>query len=121
MTKSKSWREILPVHPAADLFPSMSEAELRELGEDIKKNGLQIPIVLWVREGQHKDRKRYSLLDGRNRLDAMELVGIPFELSMGEYCLWNFKCAHATTIGTWATPTNSSSAPTSTGGISPLS
>jgi hypothetical protein len=32
--KPKSWRAVLPVHPAADLFPMMSESELRELGED---------------------------------------------------------------------------------------
>jgi hypothetical protein len=25
----KSWRDILPVHPAADLFPMMSRDELR--------------------------------------------------------------------------------------------
>jgi hypothetical protein len=32
------WRDVLPVHPAAELFPPMAEAELRELGEDIRKN-----------------------------------------------------------------------------------
>src|SRR5262249_6969633 len=65
-----SWRDHLPIHPAAELFPLMSEPELRELGEDIKKNGLLSPIVI------HHE----MLLDGRNRLDAMELVGIEFEL-----------------------------------------
>jgi hypothetical protein len=92
---SHTWRDVLPVHPAADLFPLMSEAELRELGEDIKKNGLQIPIVVWIseRDSDHPRRRkqpnRYSLLDGRNRLDAMELVGIPFELSWSEeYACW---------------------------------
>jgi len=34
-----SWRDHLKVHPAAELFPRMTEAELRELGEDIKRNG----------------------------------------------------------------------------------
>jgi hypothetical protein len=63
-----SWRDAIKVHPAADLFPLMSESELRELGEDIKANGLRASIVLY------KDK----LLDGRNRLDAMELVGIKF-------------------------------------------
>lgn len=66
-----SWRDVIKVHPAADLFPLMSEAELPELGEDIKKNGLTSPIIF--------DAKTFSLLDGRNRLDAMELVGVPFE------------------------------------------
>jgi transposase len=65
-----SWRDHLKVHPAADLFPRMSEDELRELGEDIKANGLRSPIVL----------TDDMLLDGRNRLDAMELVGVKFEL-----------------------------------------
>jgi len=64
-----TWRDHLKIHPAAELFPLMSEDELRELGQDIKKNGLHSPIVLM--DG--------TLLDGRNRLDAMELVGLKFE------------------------------------------
>jgi hypothetical protein len=40
MTKSKSWRDVQPIHPAAELFPLMAPDELRALGEDIKKNGL---------------------------------------------------------------------------------
>jgi len=68
--QSFKWRDHLPVHPAAELFPMMSEAELRELGEDIKANGLRSPIIVY--DGQ--------LLDGRNRLDAMALVGIEFEI-----------------------------------------
>ena len=72
----KTWRDMLPVHPAADLFPAMSETELRELGEDIKANGLRSPIILWSPGDQlEKDAKEF-LLDGRNRLDAMELVGM---------------------------------------------
>jgi hypothetical protein len=63
---SRAWRDLLPVHPAAEMFPMMSEAELRALGKDIQKRGQQAPIV--IIDG--------LLLDGRNRLDAMELVGI---------------------------------------------
>jgi hypothetical protein len=74
----KNWRDVLPVHPAADLFPLMSEAELRELGEDIKKNGLLFPIIACG--GQ--------LLDGRNRLDAMALVGIKFKIERRTEQLW---------------------------------
>ena len=69
----KSWRDVLPIHPAAELFPLMSESELRELGEDIKANGLRTSIVLY--EGK--------LLDGRNRLDAMELVGVEYSFLGG--------------------------------------
>jgi hypothetical protein len=71
--KGKSWRDVLPVHPAADLFPLMSPDELKVLGEDIKKNGLEVPIVLCPID----KRPFFALLDGRNRLDAMEAAGLP--------------------------------------------
>jgi hypothetical protein len=77
MPTQKSWRAVLPVHPAAGLFPLMSEAELRDLGEDIRKNGLTSPIVLW----QADPKESEQLLDGRNRLDAIELItGKPVEI-----------------------------------------
>jgi hypothetical protein len=41
-----SWRDVLKVHPAAELFPPMAPAELRALGEDIKKNGLRNRIAV---------------------------------------------------------------------------
>jgi hypothetical protein len=66
----KTWRDTLPIHPAAELFRLMEEPELREVGEDIKARGLKSPVAVW--KGQ--------LIDGRNRLDAMELVGIKFEI-----------------------------------------
>jgi ParB-like chromosome segregation protein Spo0J len=66
----KSWRAVLPIHPAAELFPLMSPAELKKLGEDIKQNGLRNPCRLIEDEdGQ------VVLIDGRNRLDALELIG----------------------------------------------
>jgi hypothetical protein len=61
-----SWRDHIKVHPAADLFPMMDEAELRALGADIKAHGQRTPIVFYGTE----------LLDGRNRLAAMELAGL---------------------------------------------
>src|SRR5438067_3403407 len=67
---SKRWRDVLPIHPAADLFPLMSERELRELGEDIQKNGQKSQLILW-----NDESGQTYLLDGRNRLDAAELVG----------------------------------------------
>jgi hypothetical protein len=64
---------VLPVHPAAELFPLMSETELRVIGEDIKRHGLASRIVLW---SPVCGSKEVCLIDGRNRLDAMELVGL---------------------------------------------
>jgi hypothetical protein len=74
--KGKSWRDVLPVHPAADLFPLMSPDELKVLGEDIRKNGLTSPITLWA----ENISAPVQLLDGRNRLDAMEAAGIPYRM-----------------------------------------
>jgi len=69
---TKSWRDILPIHPAAELFSCapVSPDEKRALGEDIIKNGLTSPIVLWK-----PDRKSPEcLLDGITRLDAIEIA-----------------------------------------------
>jgi hypothetical protein len=57
----------LKVHPAADIFPMMSDEELADLAEDIKENGLLHPLVIDA-EGQ--------LIDGRNRHAACKLAGI---------------------------------------------
>ena len=65
-----SWRDTITVHPAADLFPLLGDADLMALGEDIKCNGLNTPIAGIV------ENDKFILVDGRNRLDAMERVGL---------------------------------------------
>lgn len=57
----------LNVHPAVDIFPMMSDAELQELADDIKANGLIHPVIV-DSEGR--------LVDGRNRLAACKLAGV---------------------------------------------
>jgi hypothetical protein len=71
--KTLSWRDVLPVHPAAELFPRMSEEELDALAKDIQKYGLTSPIVIG-----HWDKydPKFKLWDGRNRLDALEAAGL---------------------------------------------
>jgi hypothetical protein len=70
-----SWRDELSIHPAAEMFPLMIPGELKVLGEDIKINGLTSPIVLW------SDGKSPAvLLDGRSRLDAIEMVIGPVQV-----------------------------------------
>ena len=66
----KGWRDVLPVHPAADLFPLMGKDELRELADDIAKHGLREKVDLYF----DRDGKCF-LLDGRNRVDALVLLG----------------------------------------------
>jgi hypothetical protein len=82
MSEKKSWRDVYKVHPAADLFPMLPDDELRKLAEDIKKNGLKEKIVLWspglpkLDEKTKRHTNEVYLLDGRNRLAAMELCGL---------------------------------------------
>jgi hypothetical protein len=79
-TPSK-WRATIAVHPAADMFPMMSDAELDVLAADIKKNGLAHKVTLWgPRCSEIENIKDFQLLDGRNRLEAMERAGIQVDL-----------------------------------------
>jgi hypothetical protein len=70
-----SWRDQMPIHPAALLFPRLSDDELTTLGKDIRKRGLIIPPMIFCARGGDE-----SLLDGVSRFDGMERVGIKFEL-----------------------------------------
>ncbi|WP_394828045.1 ParB N-terminal domain-containing protein [Pendulispora albinea] len=60
----------LRVHPAAELFPLMKGDELRELADDIRKNGLRAPIVVLDEMGER------WVLDGRNRLRACQMAEV---------------------------------------------
>jgi hypothetical protein len=49
------WRDDYKVHPAADVFPMMSDEELDTLGKDIEANGLHIPITFgYVGDNEHE-------------------------------------------------------------------
>jgi hypothetical protein len=56
----------LEMHPAAELFPPITGDEFDALRDDIKANGLRVPIVLF--EGK--------ILDGRNRYLACCALGV---------------------------------------------
>ena len=71
-----SWRDLIPVHPAAELFPRLSDDELLKLGEDIRARGVVFPLAFY------RDREgRVSLLDGVSRLDAMERENVEFKIT----------------------------------------
>jgi hypothetical protein len=77
----RPWREVFKVHPAAEMFPLMSADELRELADDIKKNGLLEPVS-YVEDGDAS----FVVIDGRNRLDALALLGIHVGLEEVRSC-----------------------------------
>jgi len=79
--RPRRWRDVLPIHPAAELFPLMTPEELRELAADIAKNGLRERVTFY-----DDPRLGVCLLDGRNRLDALALLGDAFSLE-GPHCL----------------------------------
>jgi hypothetical protein len=72
------WRKHLPVHPAADLFPLMSEVEPKELAADINVNGLQASIPkerafienIVERSAPLSEKQRKWLYDIVDRLEA---------------------------------------------------
>ena len=64
-----TWRDRYKVHPAADVFPMMSDEELAALGADIKANGPKAAPTVDISG---------ALLDGRNRLEAAERAGLAF-------------------------------------------
>lgn len=57
----------MQVHPVANVFPMMSDAEIDDLARDILENGQREPV--WMYQGQ--------VIDGRNRMAACERIGRP--------------------------------------------
>jgi ParB-like chromosome segregation protein Spo0J len=74
-----NWRDHLDVHPAAEMFPLLSETDpdaLKELAEDIRQHGQREPAS-YIKDS---DGNRV-LLDGRNRLDALEMLGRKIDIN----------------------------------------
>lgn len=57
---------MMEAHPAANIFPMMDDVRLQELADDIRDNGLRVPIQ--VLDGK--------VIDGRNRLKACEIAEV---------------------------------------------
>jgi ParB-like chromosome segregation protein Spo0J len=70
-TASRSWRDVLAIHPAANKIPEASDSERRGLAGDLARHGLKVPVVLVRVAGGPP-----QLLDGRHRLDLLEGTGI---------------------------------------------
>jgi hypothetical protein len=68
--QAQSWRNQLKIHPAAELFGLLDAKALIELPDDIKANGLKLRAAV-----KKEEDGSWVLLDGRNRLDAVEASG----------------------------------------------
>jgi ParB-like nuclease domain len=55
----------LTFHPLAEMFPLISDEELKELAKDIRENGMLEPIMMY----------QDKILDGRNRYRALMMLG----------------------------------------------
>src|SRR6476619_7527168 len=75
----RKWRQHFNVHPAADVFPMMTDAELDVLAADLNANGLREPIKMIYTGKERQIGNAFAqstmLVDGRNRLAAMERAG----------------------------------------------
>ena len=65
----------------------MNKAELQELAEDIKTNGLRTGITIWGKKPEQPSKRLPILLDGRNRLDAIAQAGMLAVNNQGHLCI----------------------------------
>jgi hypothetical protein len=79
------WRKWLRIHPAAEFFPILGKEELRTLAADIKAHGLRQPTTFIEDEDGHP-----ILLDGRSRLDALELLAE--EITLDNSIIFERRC-----------------------------
>ena len=62
-----SWRDLIPVHPAARKFELLTGRDRDDFDEDIFRRGIIEPVSLWL-----SPEDELFVLDGQNRLDAVE-------------------------------------------------
>ncbi len=71
----KSWRQLYPAHPCAEVFNMLRDDELDALANDINENGLRTSVDLW--RADTPDSPTF-VVDGRNRLEALARLGVTF-------------------------------------------
>jgi hypothetical protein len=65
--------EMFEVHPAAGIFPMLSDEELTELANSINVHGLREKIAIIPNPAE---KGKWLVLDGRNRLQALRLLKV---------------------------------------------
>jgi hypothetical protein len=90
-----NWRDLIAVHPAADLFPMMADGEIDELAKDIEENTLRSPLSIW----RSLPGATWQLLDGRNRVAAVaRLPDGEMEIKRA----WGLANQYEATVDPWA-------------------
>jgi hypothetical protein len=84
---SFNWRDHLPVHPLADAYPKVPHEQLVEIGESIRRSGLQFPIILHAK-GDPTNPDAFELIDGITRLNSMAAVGLEFKFERFSFPLF---------------------------------
>jgi ParB-like chromosome segregation protein Spo0J len=101
---TKSWRDVLPVHPETSKLPRLSPDELAELAADIKEHGLRRKIDLY-----EDASGTVWVVDGTNRLDALESSGVKVITPNGQlahaYCGQTHRM-HESQVPAWVISTN---------------
>jgi hypothetical protein len=75
----KSWREAFRIHPDCLKLPAALPGEVAALASDIARQGVLMPVQFRIPEDGTADDA--ELLDGRNRLDALQQLGCRFTWS----------------------------------------
>src|SRR6266567_3893929 len=60
--------KIMKIHEVAKLFPTLPAKEMKELREDIRKNGVILPVLV--------NKKKDTILDGRTRWMIAHELGL---------------------------------------------
>lgn len=78
----------IEMHPAAAIFPMLSDAERAEMAASIKAFGLRekIQIVLGSHSGKTEDDNTVTIIDGRNRYSALKDLGYTEQQVFDDFC-----------------------------------
>ena len=78
----KPWREAFHIHPDCLKLPPAAPGEVAALASDIARQGVLMPVQFLIPDYNHPNDA--ELLDGRNRLDALQQLGCQFAWIAGK-------------------------------------
>jgi hypothetical protein len=79
----KAWREAFHIHPDCLKLPPAMPGEVAALASDISRQGVLMPVQFRIPEGESTTNDA-EMIDGRNRLDALQQNGYRFAWVTGK-------------------------------------